>query len=82
VRRLPTTLALFFIVLESCLAAESSVQTLNIEMRPLDAEVLFRKDRYDKSSFPVTVLTDEGQLPGRIEVKGSFTRRFVAYQIG
>jgi len=60
-------------------AAEPAVaiDALAIEMDARDADVLFRKDPYDKSSFPVTVRpTEEGsvRLHGRIEVKGSFTR--------
>lgn len=53
------------------------IDTLAIEMDARDARVLFRKDPYDKSTFPVTVrTTEEGSVPlrGRIEVKGSFTR--------
>ena len=55
-----------------------AIDTLAIEMDARDARVLFRKDPYDKSSFPVTVRpTEEGSAPlhGRIEVKGSFTRQ-------
>lgn len=57
-------------------AAPVAIASLHIEMPALDAEVLFRKDRYDLSSFPVSVLVDGQRLVGRIEVKGSFTRRF------
>ncbi|MGH8443112.1 MAG: CotH kinase family protein [Nevskiaceae bacterium] len=60
-------------------AAEAiPIDTLAIEMDARDARVLFRKEPYDKSSFPVTVRpTEEGsaRLHGRIEVKGSFTRQ-------
>jgi hypothetical protein len=56
--------------------AEVPVDTLALEMAPRDADVLFRKDPFDKSSFPVVVLGDDGaRLPGRVEVKGSFTRQ-------
>lgn len=51
------------------------IDTLELEMDARDARVLFRKDPYDKSSFPVTVRTERGPLRGRIEVKGSFTRQ-------
>ena len=51
------------------------IDALAIEMDARDARVLFRKDPYDKSTFPVTVRTEQGEaLRGRIEVKGSFTR--------
>ncbi len=53
------------------------IDTLALEMDARDARVLFRKDPFDKSSFPVTLRpTEEGsvRLHGRIEVKGSFTR--------
>jgi hypothetical protein len=61
------------------LAAEPPVpiDTLAIEMDARDADVLFRKDPFDKSAFRVTVRpTEEGsvRLHGSIEVKGSFTR--------
>jgi hypothetical protein len=52
-----------------------AIDTLEIEMDARDARVLFRKDPYDKSTFPVTVRTAQGPLRGRIEVKGSFTRQ-------
>jgi hypothetical protein len=51
------------------------IDVLALEMDARDARVLFRKDPYDKSSFPVTVRTEQGALHGRIEVKGSFTRQ-------
>lgn len=51
------------------------IDTLALEMDARDARVLFRKDPYDKSSFPVTVRDGAAALRGRIEVKGSFTRQ-------
>ncbi len=51
------------------------IDTLAIEMDARDARVLFRKDPFDKSTFPVTVRSGQAErLRGRIEVKGSFTR--------
>lgn len=51
------------------------IDTLELEMDARDASVLFRKDPYDKSTFPVAVRDAAGVLRGRIEVKGSFTRQ-------
>lgn len=52
------------------------IDTLALEMAPRDAAVLFNKDELDTSTFAVTVLPGDGPaLRGRIEVKGSFTRR-------
>ncbi|MCF6337500.1 MAG: CotH kinase family protein [Gammaproteobacteria bacterium] len=54
-----------------------SIGTLHLKMRPIDADVLFRKDPHDKSSFAVSIVDDTGEiLKGRIKVSGSFTRRF------
>lgn len=50
--------------------------TFSLRMEPMDADVLFKKDIYDTSSFPVRMEDGEQLLTGRIEVKGSFTRRF------
>lgn len=48
---------------------------LDLEMRPVDADVLFRKYPYDKSSFAVTVVEPDGaRKTGRIEVKGKSSR--------
>jgi len=52
------------------------VDALALEMKARDADVLFRKDPFDKSSFPATVLAEDGaRLRGTVEVKGSFTRQ-------
>jgi hypothetical protein len=53
------------------------IDALEVEMDARDARVLFRKDPYDKSAFPVTVRSEEGsvRLRGTVEVKGSFTRQ-------
>lgn len=51
------------------------LDTLALEMRPIDADVLFKKYAYDKSTFAVTVVEPDGtRLPGRIEVKGKSSR--------
>lgn len=58
-------------------AAELRVDELSLEMKPRDADVLFRKYYYDTSTFPVTVLEPGGgRLEGRIEVKGETARVF------
>lgn len=50
------------------------ITMLHLQMDPDDAHLLFYKPPHDKSSFPVKV---ENTNEGRVEVKGSFTRRFV-----
>ena len=51
------------------------LDALAVEMRPIDADVLFKKYAYDKSTFAVTVVEPDGsRLPGRIEVKGKSSR--------
>jgi hypothetical protein len=57
-------------------AAAVTVDRLQLEMGKLDGEVLLRKDPDDKSSFAVTVIDpkDGKRLPGRVTVKGAFTR--------
>jgi spore coat protein CotH len=57
-------------------AAAVTVERLQLEMGPLDGEVLLRKDPNDQSTFAVTVVdpADGKRLPGRISVKGAFTR--------
>ena len=57
-------------------AEEIPVLTLNLEMKARDADVLFKKDPYDRSTFAVSVLVDGERLNGRVAVKGSFTRNF------
>lgn len=58
-------------------AAENNFKTLELEMNPKDAEVLFRKEPYDTSTFPVAVLENGTRIPGRVEVSGQFTRTFL-----
>ncbi len=58
-------------------ASRIPVSEIRLEMDPLDAEVLFRKHPYDRSSFPVTVLDGDRRLTGEVSVKGSFTRNFL-----
>ena len=57
--------------------APPSIQELSLRMDALDAEVLFRKEPQDRSSFPVQLIEGERELSGRVEVKGSFTRNFL-----
>jgi len=53
------------------------IGTMHLKMRPVDAKVLFRKDRYDRSSFAVGIQNNDGELQqGRVEVSGSFSRHF------
>ncbi len=52
------------------------ILTFSLRMDPVDADVLFKKDPFDTSSFPVRLEEGQQLLPGRVEVKGSFTRRF------
>ncbi len=55
----------------------TSISTIHLNMRPVDADVLFRKDPHDTSSFAVSIKNNDGQLlKGRVKVSGSFTRRF------
>ncbi len=58
-------------------ASAIPVGELRLEMDPLDAEVLFRKDPYDESGFPVTLLDGGQRLKGKVAVKGSFSRHFL-----
>lgn len=49
---------------------------LHLQMKPLDSEVIFKKEPYDRSSFPVLVAIDGSYVPGKTIVSGSFTRIF------
>jgi hypothetical protein len=62
-------------------AAEVQFKTLELEMDPRDAEVLFRKEPYDTSTFPVAVVEEERRIPGRVEVMGQFSRTFLKKSI-
>lgn len=53
------------------------VDELRLEMEPLDATVLFRKQPYDRSAFPVRLVDAEGTRGGKVAVKGSFSRNFL-----
>ncbi len=53
------------------------VHQLHLRMTELDAQVLFRKEPQDRSSFPMSVVQDGRMLSGRVKVKGSFTRNFL-----
>lgn len=56
-------------------AEDVPLDRLALEMRPKDADVLFRKYPYDTSSFAVTLVDDDGtRRPGRVEVKGRSSR--------
>lgn len=52
------------------------IGTIQLRMDPTDAAVLLRKDRFDKSSFAVTVIDGDQQLTGRIKTSGSASRSF------
>lgn len=58
-------------------AALNDFKTLELKMDSLDAEVLFRKEPTDTSSFPVAVVENGAEIPGRVEVLGKFTRNFL-----
>ena len=63
----------------SVVLAQDSVPVINLDlkMRAIDADVLFKKEPYDRSTFAVSLFDDEGnKVTGRIAVKGSFTRNF------
>ncbi|OGV99092.1 MAG: hypothetical protein A3I04_04345 [Nitrospinae bacterium RIFCSPLOWO2_02_FULL_39_110] len=62
-------------------AAEVQFKTLELEMDPRDAEVLFRKEPYDTSTFPVAVVEEGRRIPGRVEVMGQFSRTFLKKSI-
>ncbi|MBI3600414.1 MAG: CotH kinase family protein, partial [Nitrospinae bacterium] len=62
-------------------ASEIQFKTLEIEMDPRDAEVLFRKEPYDTSTFPVAVVEEGKRIPGRVEVIGQFSRNFLKKSI-
>src|SRR5574339_681889 len=47
------------------------IGTIQLRMDPTDAAVLVRKDSYDKSSFAVTLIDGDKELPGRIKTMGS-----------
>ncbi len=53
------------------------METIQLEMDPKEAEILFRKEPTDTSTFPVA-LVDQGQrLNGRIETTGKTTSHFL-----
>ncbi|MBI5193823.1 MAG: CotH kinase family protein [Nitrospirae bacterium] len=58
-------------------AAENHFKTLDLEMDTKDAEVLFRKEPYDTSTFPVDIVENGTRISGRVEVSGQFTRTFL-----
>lgn len=50
---------------------------LRLAMDPLEAQILFRKEPYDLSSFPVQLVDGGGTRAGRVVVTGSSSRRFL-----
>lgn len=68
--------ALVLLAAAGSAGAAITIDRLSLEMSRLDGEVLLRKDPNDDSSFPVTVVdpADGKRLPGRVTVKGAFTR--------
>ncbi len=50
---------------------------IHLEMDAQDAEVLFKKDPFDRSSFPVRLTDGAASATGEIAVKGSFSRRYL-----
>lgn len=50
---------------------------IHLEMDAQDAEVLFRKEPFDESVFPVRLKIGNGLVAGEIAVKGSFSRRYL-----
>ena len=75
-RRTAAAVVLASLVAAGPAAAAVTVDRLQLEMGPLDGAVLLRKDPNDDSTFAVTVVdpADGKRLPGRIAVKGAFTR--------
>ncbi|MBI3359401.1 MAG: CotH kinase family protein [Nitrospirae bacterium] len=63
------------------MAAEAPVTTLDLEMAPLDAEVLFKKEPYDTSTFPVAIAGQGTRMTGSVEVTGQSTRNFLKKSI-
>lgn len=50
---------------------------IRLEMDAQDAEVLFQKEPFDKSSFPVRLTNGIDSIVGEVAVKGSFSRRYL-----
>ena len=50
---------------------------IRLEMDAQDAEVLFQKEPFDKSAFPVRLTNGVESVAGEIAVKGSFSRRYL-----
>src|SRR5512145_2391595 len=76
---LRSTLVTLTVVFGSSYAYASDalpIGTIQLRMDPTDAAVLLRKDRYDKSSFAVTVIDGDRKLTGRIKTSGSASRSF------
>lgn len=75
----PTAPAVVPPELPSTSAATRPISPIDVQlsMTPLDGEVIFRKEPFDRSSFPVTMHVDGKALPGSVTVSGSFSRRFL-----
>lgn len=50
---------------------------IRLEMDAQDAEVIFQKEPFDKSAFPVRLKIGTNSVAGEIAVKGSFSRRYL-----
>lgn len=50
---------------------------IRLEMDAQDAEVLFLKNPFDTSSFPIQLRDGTDTLKGEVTVKGSFSRRYL-----
>ncbi|HEY0722296.1 MAG TPA: CotH kinase family protein [Gammaproteobacteria bacterium] len=75
--RLRSTVPVIALLLASCslFAAEHvPIGEIYLQMDSTDAQVLVRKDRYDKSSFAVTLIDGETRHKGRIKILGSSSR--------
>jgi len=57
--------------------AQPAVKILYLEMDAKDAEILFRKEPQDDSSFSVVVVDKEQRMKGRVEAVGKTTRNFL-----
>jgi len=56
---------------------EIKIEEINVSMNKTDAEVLFKKDPNDKSSFSADFAIDGQKLSGRIKAIGSSTRNLL-----
>lgn len=70
--------AVLALLLAAAAAPAQGIEIVDVflEMNPRHADILMKKESYDRSSFAVTVRDGDAALPGRIEVKGSSSRFF------